>query len=60
MSDWPRWPENALAIGSNGGGDRLILLKVNQWYEPTIYAWRHDTGELAKVAEVFSDLERQV
>src|SRR5262249_33769945 len=58
MRDWPGWPENALAIGDNGGGDRLVLLKVNQRYEPTIYVWLHDTGELLEVADVFSDLKR--
>jgi SMI1 / KNR4 family (SUKH-1) len=58
MRDWPSWPENALAIGSNGGGDRLVLLKVNRWYEPTIYVWLHDTSELVPIANVFSDLRR--
>jgi hypothetical protein len=56
MSDWPSWPEGAIAIASNGGADRLVLLKVNRRYEPTIYVWLHDTGELVAVADVFSDL----
>src|SRR5262249_23494480 len=56
MGDWPGWPENALAIASNGSADRLVLLKVKQWYEPTIYVWLHDTSELVSVADVFSDL----
>jgi hypothetical protein len=58
MRDWPGWPENALAIGSNSGGDRLVLLRVNRRYEPTIYVWLHETRQLLAVAEVFSDLER--
>ena len=58
MRDWPGWPENALAIGSNGGGDRLVLLKVNRRYEPTIYVWLQDSSELVTVADGFSDLER--
>ena len=60
MRDWPGWPENALAIGENGGGDRLVLLKVNQRYEPTIYVWLHDTNELVEIADVFSDLKRSL
>lgn len=28
MLDWPGWPKNALALGSNSDGDRLVLLKV--------------------------------
>jgi hypothetical protein len=58
MGDWPGWPENTLAIGSNGGGDRLVLLKVNRRFEPTIYVWLHDSSELLAVADGFSDLER--
>jgi len=58
MRGWPGWPENALAIGSNGAGDRLVLLKVNRRYEPTIYVFLHDTSELVAVADVFSDLKR--
>lgn len=57
MRDWPGWPENALAIASNGGGDRLVLLKENRRYDPTVYVWLHDTSELVAVGEVFSDLE---
>jgi len=58
MRGWPGWPENALAIGSNGGGDRLVLLKANRGYEPTVYVFLHDTSELVAVADVFSDLKR--
>jgi hypothetical protein len=60
MRDWAGWPENALAIASNGTSDRLVLLKENQLYHPTVYVWLHDTGELVPVAEVFSDLERRL
>jgi hypothetical protein len=58
MRDWPGWPENALAIGENGGGDRLVLLRVNRQYESTVYVWLHDTDEVVAVAEVFSDLKQ--
>jgi hypothetical protein len=34
MRDWPGWPENALAIASNGSADRLVLFKVNRWMSP--------------------------
>jgi hypothetical protein len=56
--DWPGWPENALAIADNGTRDRLVLFKVNERYEPSIYVRLDETGELAVVAEVFSDLDR--
>jgi hypothetical protein len=47
----PGWPENALAIGKNGGGDRLALLKVSRHYEPTVYVWLRDTSGMVAVAE---------
>ena len=56
MRDWPGWPENALAIASNGTADRLVLLKTNRWYEPTVHVWFCDTGELVTVADDVSDL----
>jgi hypothetical protein len=58
MRDRPGWPEDALAIGENGGGDRLVLLKGNRQFGPAVYVWLHDTDEVALVAEVFSDLKR--
>jgi len=60
MRDWPGWPENALAIASNGTGDQLILLKNERQYESGVYLCLHETGELVTVAEVFSDLERRL
>jgi hypothetical protein len=60
MRDWPGWPDNAVAIAGNGGGDRLVLLKKGRHYEPTVYAWLHDTCELIEVAQVFSELERRL
>ena len=59
MRDFPGWPQDALAIAENGGGDRLVLLKKERHYEPEVYVWLHDTDELVAVAEVFSDLERR-
>ena len=36
MRDWRGWPENALAIASNGTSDRLVLLKEGRQYDPAI------------------------
>jgi hypothetical protein len=60
MRDWQGWPQNALAIASNGTSDQLVLLKEGRQYDPSVYVWLHDTGELVEVAEVFSDLERRL
>ncbi|MCV2371418.1 SMI1/KNR4 family protein, partial [Roseateles oligotrophus] len=53
---WPGFPENALAIASNGGGDRLVLLKQGPVFGAAVYAWSHETAALTKVANEFSAL----
>lgn len=50
------FPSNAVAIAGNGCGDQLILLKKNTNYDNTIYLWSHETGEVDKVANDFSEL----
>jgi len=60
MSDWPDWPENAVAIADNGTGDKLLFLREGRLYEPEVYVWLHDTGELIVVARSFSELRRAV
>jgi hypothetical protein len=51
---WARFPENAVAIASNGAGDQLVLLRQNEVFAPEVYAWLHESGELKKVADDFS------
>lgn len=55
-SGWPNFPEGALAIAGNGGGDQLVLLKQGASFAPTVYVWSHETGELEKIADDFSEL----
>ena len=54
--DWPRFPAGALAIASNGSGDQLVLLRGASAFEPAVYEWSHETGELCQVAEDFAQL----
>lgn len=56
--EWTGFPENGIAIGSDGFGNQIILLhdgdgKVNE----TIYFWDHETGEVEIVAESINDIE---
>ena len=57
--EWPEFPQNALAIGNNGGGDQLVLLPTpdTDGYADTVYWWDHETGEVHKVADTFEELE---
>lgn len=55
---WPDFPTNAVAIGDNGGGDKLVFLadEVDQRYADAVYFWDHETGELHLVADMFEEL----
>ena len=56
---WAGFPEDAIAIGSNVGGDKLIFLKdpANpRNLSPAVYWWDHETGEITRVARDFSEL----
>jgi hypothetical protein len=55
----PGFPGDAVAIGSNGTADRLILLpSVSQpaRLQDAVCLWHHDTDEVMKVADDFTDL----
>ena len=60
MKDWPDWPENAVAIADNGTGDKLLFLREGRLYQPEVYIWLHDTGDVIVVAQNFSELRRAV
>jgi hypothetical protein len=55
----PGFPPNAVAIGDNGGGDVLILLPQPDrpdLLSHEVYWWDHETDEIEKVADDFSEL----
>jgi hypothetical protein len=56
----PSFPRNALSIGSNGGGDHLVLMAApsSDHYDAVVYFWDHETGELLIVANDISELSR--
>lgn len=55
---WPDFPPEALAIGHNGGGDKLVFLPepTTDRYADAVYWWDHETGELNQVADAFEEL----
>ena len=57
--EWAGFPDDAVAIASNGGGDQLVLLRAKHATEmlaEEVYWWDHETAELHLVASRFSDL----
>jgi hypothetical protein len=57
-ASWPQFPANAVAIADNGSGDQLVFLRAGNRFEPAVYIWAHETGDLNKVAEDFAELQR--
>lgn len=57
---WVSFPKEAVAIGSNGGGDQLVFLGTDGdgALGPAVYWWDHETGAVHMVAEDFSELTK--
>ena len=58
---WVCFPQNAVAIGANGGGDLLVLIPIpehSDTLQHSIYWWDHETGELDLVADDFNELPK--
>lgn len=57
---WRNFPKNAIAIGSDGCGNQLVLIhNGNGLLSENIYFWDHETGALEEIAAVISDLDSQ-
>lgn len=56
---WTGFPSNAVAIGSNGCGDQLVLIRqadAPDLLAQEIYWWDHETGDLHKIADDIENL----
>ena len=59
MREWSNFPTGGVAIASNGTADQLVFLPGQESKDelgPAVYWWDHETGELQKVAEDFTEL----
>lgn len=57
---WRNFPNNGIAIGENGSGDRLILLPTienSKVLSEEIYTWFHETGEVEKIADSIEEFD---
>lgn len=60
--EWPGFPESALAVGHNGGGDLLILLPDPHAladaprFADAVLLWDHEMGGAEVVADGFENL----
>ncbi len=59
--NWYGFPSNAVAIGTNAGGDLLVLIPIPEHpdtLQHSVYWWDHETGEVEQVADDFGDLPK--
>ncbi len=57
--EWTTFPGSGIAIGTNGTGDQLILLvdtTNDKILCEDIYIWKHETGDIVKVADSITEL----
>ncbi len=55
---WLGFPQEAVAIGDNGGGDKLIFMPRPEdpaTVQPVLFWWDHETGQIREIA---GELER--
>jgi hypothetical protein len=57
--EWKGFPETAVAIGSDGFGNQLILMKTNEKEQlgENIYFWNHETTEIELIADSIIEIE---
>ncbi|BBM01136.1 SMI1/KNR4 family protein [Microbulbifer sp. GL-2] len=52
------FPEEAVAIASNGLGDQMIFIKESEHFLKGVFLWLHETGELQELAATFNEIEK--
>lgn len=60
--EWDKFPDNGIAIASNGSGDNLILLPSdndNKKLREEIFLWQHETGDIQELAKSIDELTEE-
>ena len=56
--EWSGFPENGVAIGTDGYGNQIILMHSgNGQLDEKVYFWDHETGDVEQIAESVDELE---
>lgn len=56
---WTGFPENGVAIGTDGYGNQIILMHSgNGILDEKVYFWDHESGEVEQIAESIYKLEQ--
>jgi len=55
--EWGNYPENGIAIGSDGLGNQVTLMHDgNGILNKEVYLWNHETGKIQEIAESINNL----
>jgi hypothetical protein len=57
--EWPDFPQDAVVVGHNGSGDRLVMFPEPEdpsVLQRAVFFWDHETGQVARVADDFAEL----
>ena len=59
VRDWPGFPPDAIAVGTDDGGNLLVLLSSADGtrFDDPVFAWWHEDGELEPAADGFEELQ---
>ena len=52
------FPDEAIAIASNGLGDQMVFIKESGQFLNNVFLRLHETGELQELAASFSEIEK--
>ena len=52
------FPDNAVAIASNGLGDQMVFIKESGQFLNNVFLWLHETGKLQELAATFNEIEK--
>lgn len=56
----PGFPPNGIAIGENGVGDYLVLVRKNgDQLSEEVFVWKHEARQLQKIADSFQEFARK-
>ncbi|WP_046757356.1 SMI1/KNR4 family protein [Kordia jejudonensis] len=59
--EWTGFPANAIAIGTDGFGNQVVLIhEGNGNLTDTIYLWNHQTKTTKKIAESINDVHNSL
>lgn len=59
--EWDNFPQNAIAIGHDGSGNKLVLIHNGDGIlTDELYFWNHETGQSEKIADSIEQIDESI